>query len=140
MPRLTAAKAAGTSRSAFRHELPLPGLSLDRVAECSGVLAHALIPRYDCHQLRRIIKQFCGCEMHRVEGANGLHWERPANAHQDGVCHGHDVATSREHLWRSHGCYFLSRCQASIDTGANDGSRRLCKCQCGSHTTTERTQ
>lgn len=96
---------------------------LDRVSKRSSVVSNPRISRHDGHQLWRLVEQFCGRKMHRIERANRLHGKGAANTREHGVGDGDDEATTCECSQPSHGSLLLRGRQAPPGSSPDDRSR-----------------
>lgn len=85
----------------------------DGVAKGGSIVAHPRITSHDRHELWRFTQEFGGCEMNRVERADGLDREGAARPRQDDFRHRNDRASPLERPERADGGAFVVDAEAS---------------------------
>lgn len=92
---------------------------LHDVAERLGIDTDPIIARDDGHQLRRLAKQFCGCQMYGVECAHRFHRERSSGTREYRRGHADDGAATLERSQSSKGRAFFFDGQSARNTGSD---------------------
>lgn len=106
-------------------------MSLHQIAEGFRVFADSVVTRHNSQELWRLAERFDGCDVHRIERANGLHGKPAPDSREDVIGDRHHIAATLEASKRTNGRTFCVRREAFANTRPHDSARRFRKRQRG---------
>lgn len=98
-----------------------------------GVISHSYVSSHDGHELRRLVQQFGGCKVDRIECADWFDGKRATDSSEYSTVNVHSEAASLERPESSNGSLFLRSCQSAGCARPYDCTRGLGEGEGGRH-------